>query len=135
MHVRIDEARRKVGTAHVELLAPLVRTEAGHEPLDDRDVGLEPLFRENREHLSAAQHQIRGLVASGDRQPARIHCSQRGRWSATTVSTESMNSWMSCSSIAVDSAPIPRGAISTPWLTRPRNSSRVIFLFADATPR
>ena len=60
---------------------------------------------------------------------------QRGSCSETTASTASTNSWMSCSPIGVDSAPIARGAIRTPWLTRARKKSCVIFGFEVALVR
>src|SRR5439155_17931581 len=70
VHVRIDEAGDDEASRRVERLAPVVASEAGDEPVDDRDVGLEPLLREHREHASAADDEISRLVAAGDGEPA-----------------------------------------------------------------
>ena len=75
VHVRVDEAGDDEPPGRVECLQPLVLAEARDEAVDDRDVGLEPLLREDREDLSAADDEVGGLVASRDREPAsqRLH--------------------------------------------------------------
>ena len=58
----------------VELVQRVVVAEPGDRAVDDRDVGLQPLAREHREHAAAAEHQVRRLVAASNRQPAfEIH--------------------------------------------------------------
>ena len=69
--VRVDEARHDVASARVQLLGPLVLPEPGDEAVDDRDVGFEPLAREDGEHAPAADDEVRRLVATCDRQSAR----------------------------------------------------------------
>src|SRR2546428_9044203 len=66
---------------------------------------------------------------------ARWSDSQPARCSVTTASTASMNCWMSCSIIGVDSDPIARGAIRTPWFTNPRKNFCVTFLLELAFVR
>ena len=69
--MRVDEARHDVASARVQLLRALVLPEPGDEAVHDRDVGFEPLAREDGEHAPAAHDQIRGLVPAGDGQPPR----------------------------------------------------------------
>ena len=76
VHVRVDEPRDDVAPARVERLASLVLRRARRStPSDDRDVGLEPLAREDREHAPAADDEIGRLVPTGDCEPAleRVH--------------------------------------------------------------
>ena len=49
----------------------LVVAEARDVAVDHRDVGLEPLAREDREDLAAAHDEVGGLVAARDGEPAR----------------------------------------------------------------
>ena len=79
VHVRVDEARDDVSARRVDRLAALVRSDAGDRPVHDRDVGLEPLAREDGEHPPAAHDEVGGLVAPGDRESAlelRRHAGQ-----------------------------------------------------------
>ncbi len=66
----------EVAAGGVERLGALVVAEAGDEAVRDRDVAVEPLAREDREHPAAADDEIGGLVAAGDGEPAREvgHC-------------------------------------------------------------
>ena len=66
VHVRVDEAGDDVAARCVDRLAALVRPEPGDHPVDDRDVAVEPLAREDREHAPAADDGVGGLVAAGD---------------------------------------------------------------------
>ena len=70
VHVGVDEARHDEATARVERLLPVVRAEPGDDPVRDRDVALEPLACEDREHTAASDDEVGGLVASGDRDPS-----------------------------------------------------------------
>ena len=70
MHVRVDEPGHDEPAAHIKCLSPLVVAEAGDEAVDDGDVGLEPLAREDREHAAAAKHEVGRLVAAGDGEAA-----------------------------------------------------------------
>ena len=56
--------------ARVERLRALVVPEPRDDAVHDRDVGLEPLLREDREHAPAADDEIGGLVSARDREPA-----------------------------------------------------------------
>ena len=69
VHVRVDESRYEVAPRDVERLAALVGAEPGDRTVDDRHVGVQPLSREDAEHTPAADDEIGGLVASGDRKP------------------------------------------------------------------
>ena len=60
-----------VAARRVERLRALVVAEAGDVAVDDRDVGVEPLAREDREDAAAADDEVGGLVAARDREPAR----------------------------------------------------------------
>ena len=64
-----DPAARRV-----ERLAALVVAEAGDPAVDDRDVRLEPLAREDREHPAAADDEVGGLVSARDGEAARKGC-------------------------------------------------------------
>ena len=66
VHVRVDEARDDVAAGGVDRLVPVVRAEPGDRPVDDRDVDVEPLAREDAQHAAAAHDHIRRLVASGN---------------------------------------------------------------------
>ena len=68
--MRVDEAGDDVAAARVELLGALVVAEPGDVAVDDRDVGLEPLAREDREHAPAANDELGGLVAAGHGEPS-----------------------------------------------------------------
>ena len=74
VHVRVDEAGDDVAAGGVEGLLPVVLAEPRDSAVDDRDVGLQPLAREHREHTAAANDEIGRLVAAGDRQPSREVC-------------------------------------------------------------
>ena len=77
VHVRVDEARHDVAAGRVELSSPVVVAEPGDEAVDDRDVAVEPLAREDGEHLAAAHDEVGGLVAARDREPTREIGSRR----------------------------------------------------------
>ena len=59
-----------VAAARVEHLVALVVAEPGDVAVDDRDVGLQPLAREDREHAPAADDELGGLVAAGHGEPS-----------------------------------------------------------------
>ena len=48
----------------------LVLAEAGHDPVDDRDVDVEPLAREDAEDAARPDHEVGRLVAPRNRQPS-----------------------------------------------------------------
>ena len=74
VHVRVDEARDDVAARGVDLFLAGVVAESGHVAVGDRDVVLEPLAREDREDVAAADDDIRRLVAAGDRDsPGQLH--------------------------------------------------------------
>ncbi len=54
----------------VDHLMAVVVAEPGDVPVDDGDVRVEPFAREHREHTTAADDDVRRLVATGHRQPA-----------------------------------------------------------------
>ena len=62
----------------VERLAAVVGAEPGDRSVDDGDVDVEPLAREDGEHTAAAHDEVGGLVAARDREPARERCSHSG---------------------------------------------------------
>ena len=66
VHVRVHEARDDVAAGGIDRLLAVVAAEPGDRPLDDRDVDVEPLAREDAQHAAAAHDHIRGLVASGN---------------------------------------------------------------------
>ena len=55
----------------VDDLAALVVADPGDDPVRDRDVGVEPLAREDAEHAPAADDGVGRLVPTGDREPSR----------------------------------------------------------------
>ena len=67
-------ASMKPGTTYapcgVECLRALVRAEPGDHAVADRDVDVEPLAREDREHPAAADDEVGGLVPPRHRQAA-----------------------------------------------------------------
>ena len=71
VHVGIDEAGDQEPAGRVDRLRGFVVAEACDVPVRDRDVGLEPLAREDGEDAAAADDDVRRLVATGDRQPSR----------------------------------------------------------------
>ena len=71
VHVGVDEAGHDVAAARVERLLAGVLTEAGDEPVDDGDIGFEPLAREHREDASSTDDQVGGLVPARDGEAAR----------------------------------------------------------------
>src|SRR5581483_5752682 len=71
VHVRVHEAGDDETAGSVELLPPLVRAKARDVAVADRDVGLQPLAREDGEHPTAADDEIGRLVAARDREPSR----------------------------------------------------------------
>ena len=77
VHVRVDEAGDDPAPARIDLVAALVVAEPGDPAVDDRDVRLEPLPREDREHLAAADDEVCRLVTARDGETARegcVHC-------------------------------------------------------------
>ena len=70
MHVRIDEPGHDVAPRRLEGLAAVVCAEPSHDPVDDRDVGVEPFPREHREHAATAYDEVGGLVSAGHCQAA-----------------------------------------------------------------
>ena len=63
VQVRVDEAWNDVGAVGVECLHALVRAEPGDHAVADRDVDVEPLPCEDREHSAAADDEIGRLVS------------------------------------------------------------------------
>ena len=66
VHVRVDEPRHHETPFGVDHLRGAVIAQPRHEAVDDRDVGLEPLAREHRQHGSALNDEVGRLVAPGD---------------------------------------------------------------------
>ena len=79
VHVRVDEARDDVLARRVERFDARVVTEPGDEAVDDRDIRLEPLLREDGEHLASSHDEVGGLVPSGDGEAAAavLPCAER----------------------------------------------------------
>ena len=55
----------------VDHLGAVVLADPGDHAVGDRDVGVEPLPREDAEDAAAADDGVGGLVSSGDRQTSR----------------------------------------------------------------
>jgi hypothetical protein len=70
VQVSVDKARHHVTAGRVERRVTVVLAEPGDEAVDDREIALEPLAREGREHPPAANHDMGRLVAARDREPA-----------------------------------------------------------------
>ena len=70
VHVRVDEAGDDPAARCVEHLACPRTPEARDDAVDDRDVDVQPLPREDREHAAAADDEVGGLVPSGDGEAA-----------------------------------------------------------------
>ena len=70
VHVGVDESRYDEAARRVERLAPLVAPEPGDDPVDDRDVGVEPLAREDGEDPSAPHDEVGRLVPASNCQAA-----------------------------------------------------------------
>ena len=68
--MRVDEPRDDVAAARVQLLGAVVVAEPRDDAVDDRDVGLEPLAREDREHAPSSDDELGGLVPAGHREPS-----------------------------------------------------------------
>ena len=68
VHVRVDEARDDPPAGGVDRLATLVGADPGDDTVHDRDVGIEPFAREDREHSAAADDEVGRLVPPGDRE-------------------------------------------------------------------
>ena len=66
VHVRVDQPRHDVAAGGVDRLPALVRADAGDEPVDDRDIGGEPLPREDGQDAAAPHDEIGRLVPTGD---------------------------------------------------------------------
>ncbi len=86
MQVRVDQAGRHVGAVRVQDLLAVVAAEPGDGAVADRDVALEPLPREDRQHPSATNDQIRRLVAAGNGEPPGKITRQRHSQSSGNVS-------------------------------------------------
>ena len=74
VHVRIDEARDDPASARIERLASVVGAEPCDPAVDDRNIRLEPLAREDGEHLAAADDEVGRLVAARNGEAAREWC-------------------------------------------------------------
>ena len=66
VHVRVDEPGDDVAPGRVERLAALVASDPCDDPVDDCDVRLQPLAREDRQDASAPHDEVSGLVPAGD---------------------------------------------------------------------
>ena len=76
MHVGVDKPRHEVPAGELKDLAAVVVPDSGDVPVRDREIAVEPLAREDREHLRAADHEVGGLVSAGDGEAAAEvgHC-------------------------------------------------------------
>ena len=70
VHVRIDEARDDEATGRVDRLGAFVGPDPGDRPVDDRDVGVEPLPGEHREDTAPTDDQVGRLVSARDGEAA-----------------------------------------------------------------
>ena len=68
VHVSVDEPGRQGGACYIDHRAGLARSPAGHDPVHDREVGVDPLPGAGHEHPAAGEQQVSGLVAAGDGQ-------------------------------------------------------------------
>ena len=66
VHVRVDEPGDDVLAGRVDRLASFVVAEPGDPAVCDRNVRLEPLAREHRQHAAAVHDDVGRLVAAGD---------------------------------------------------------------------
>ncbi len=66
VHVRVDEAGHDVAPGRIERLAPSIAPEPGDDAVDDSDVGIEPLAREDRQDASPSHDEVGRLVSSSD---------------------------------------------------------------------
>ena len=66
----VDEAGDDVAACRVEHFVAVVVADARDVAVDDRDVRLQPLAREGREHAPAANDELGGLVAAGHGEPS-----------------------------------------------------------------
>ena len=80
VHVGVDEPRDDEAAGGVERLAAVVVAEPGDRSVDDGDVDVEPLAREDGEHTAATHDEVGRLVAARDRETARKRCSH---WTGT----------------------------------------------------
>ena len=69
VHVRVDEPGDDEASLRVERLAPFVVAEPRDDSVDDRDVHVEPLAREDGEDTAAADDEVGRLVPPRDCQP------------------------------------------------------------------
>ena len=72
VHVGIDEAGDEVSAFHVDPFSAFVLAEADHVAVLDRDVEVQPLFREHGEHVAAREHKVGRLVTACDSHPVRV---------------------------------------------------------------
>ena len=79
VQVRVDESGNDEASGCVQRLAAPVVADARDDAVDDRDVGIEPLAREDREDLSALDDEVGRLVPAADREPSLepVHRGQR----------------------------------------------------------
>ena len=79
VQVRVDESGNDVAPRRVERLASVVASDSGDDPVDDGDVRIQPLAREDGQHASAAHDEIGRLVPAGDCETALqlLHRGQR----------------------------------------------------------
>ena len=71
VHVGVDEARDDEAARRVDHLGAVVLADPGDDAVGDRDVGVEPLAREDAEDAAAADDGVGGLVPASDREPSR----------------------------------------------------------------
>ena len=72
VHVGVDEAGDQVRARDVDLLSALIPAEPDHMAVLDRDVEVQPLFREHGEHMAAREHKVGRLVTACDSHPVRV---------------------------------------------------------------
>src|SRR5213075_2744056 len=70
VHVRVDEAGHDVAPRRVDDLGAVVVAQAGDPAVCDRDVDVQPLAREDRQHASTADDDVGRLVAAGNGETA-----------------------------------------------------------------
>ena len=79
VHVRVDEPGDDVAPGRVERVAPVVPPDPCDDPVDDCDVRLQPLAREDRQDASASHDEVGRLVPTSDCETALqpIHRGER----------------------------------------------------------
>ncbi len=71
VHVSVDEPGNDEPLGGVDDLHAVVAADACDDAVGDRDVGVEPLSREDRQHAAALDHHVGRLISACNREPVR----------------------------------------------------------------